>query len=626
MKNKIIPVYLSQIFLSVPEPVVKTTRCALKKMAFDSRHDFLLLESNSKLAVAAFFLNEKLLKSSDARGFSRRVMFCLVDNTLGRTIASDAVSVYLNAGQTGTTVRTYLDIDYKSIDFSHEYAVEVCDDKTGVVLGIRGVHFFSADYGGNDISDYFEPLSGGVVLSRQLPMLKAFNAENLTYYHAMFYFSPANWNEAPAFIPEMEVRLYYPDGTIETKFAQPELAADACPEPFYCVDVPFFITSRKRGICYAELVVLDFAIAGFVFNSDSEEEMTGNWLGPNLHILYDYTLEAATTRFRKYMDSEDTTDDDDSNEIDEDCCERLLEEFSQTTEHDGGNEAEKSITTALQNLTGLKSVKGKLETYEKLMLFNKMRNGNGLPTMSLPLHAMFWGAPGTGKTTVAKRMGMMLRRVGALSKGHVVVKERANLLGPNYSMEETNTLQAIEEAQGGILFIDEAYQLYQPNDPRDPGKFVIETLLTALADESKRDWMLILAGYTDEMKRMFEMNPGFKSRIPESNIYIFEDFSENELLEIAERYLERNDYSLSPEAKTSLAMRLGDDFRHRDRNFGNARHVINLIQTEILPSMASRVVGLINPNPENLSLIHSCDIPQPRNLVKNNRPKIGYCA
>lgn len=139
----------------------------------------------------------------------------------------------------------------------------------------------------------------------------------------------------------------------------------------------------------------------------------------------------------------------------------------------------------LASLTGLKAVKNKLAIYEKLVGFNKLRADNGLAVPSLPLHAMFMGSPGTGKTTVAKMMGAMLHRAGVLSSGHVIVKERSTLMGPNYSNEETNTLQAIEDAQGGILFIDEAYQLYQPNDPRDPGKFVIETLLNALADESK---------------------------------------------------------------------------------------------------------------------------------------------
>lgn len=289
-------------------------------------------------------------------------------------------------------------------------------------------------------------------------------------------------------------------------------------------------------------------------------------------------------------------------------------------------DCESSVLDSLNQLTGLASVKEKLATYEKVVRFNKMRIDNNLSSNIQPLHAMFLGSPGTGKTTVAQRMGIMLRRAGLLSKGHVVIKERATLLGPNYSMEETNTLNAIEEAQGGILFIDEAYQLYQPNDPRDPGKFVIEALMTALADESKRDWMLILAGYPDEMKRMFDMNPGLKSRIPDSNIYFFEDFTVSELMEVAEKYLARNNYTLSPEAHEALVKRLTADCLNRDKSFGNARHVINMIQTEILPAMAVRVVSGTNISLEALSVIQSTDIPDSKTRIYTKRPHIGFRA
>lgn len=289
-------------------------------------------------------------------------------------------------------------------------------------------------------------------------------------------------------------------------------------------------------------------------------------------------------------------------------------------------ESEPDLLLSLNSLTGLESVKTKLRTYEKVVQFNCLRRDNGLPDTSLPLHAMFLGSPGTGKTTVARRMGVMLHRAGALSRGHVVMRERSSLLGPYYSTEETKTLEAIDEAQGGILFIDEAYQLYQPEDPRDPGKFVIETLMSALADESRRDWMLILAGYPDEMRRMFDLNPGLKSRIPDSNLYIFEDFTEAQLMEIAENYFKRNKFVLSPEARVALATRLGADYAARSKNFGNARHVMNLIQTEILPAMAIRVMAVKNPSGDALSTILPCDIPAPIKAVTSSRSRLGFRA
>ena len=275
--------------------------------------------------------------------------------------------------------------------------------------------------------------------------------------------------------------------------------------------------------------------------------------------------------------------------------------------NDEPEEADASLLASLDPLTGLRSVKEKLTVYERVVLFNRMRARKGLPVPPFPLHAMFLGSPGTGKTTVARMMGVMLRRAGVLSRGHVVVRERATLLGQNYNSESEKTLAAIEEAQGGILLIDEAYQLYQPADVRDPGKFVIETLLT----ETRRDWMLVLAGYPEEMRRMFDMNPGFRSRIPESNIYVFDDFTETELMEIAEKYLSRHRYTLESAARVALTDRLKDDYAHRRKNFGNARHVINLLQTEVFPAMAVRVTTEGLGDDASLMEIKASDIPRP---------------
>lgn len=324
---------------------------------------------------------------------------------------------------------------------------------------------------------------------------------------------------------------------------------------------------------------------------------------------------------------------------DKDYFDSLLDKFieSQLHEADGDSKSaetdsnetvtDEPLLSSLDHLTGLKDVKEKLTVYERVVRFNRLRSEKDLPTSMLPLHAMFLGSPGTGKTTVAKLMGEMLHRAGMLSEGHVVVRERATLLGQNYNSESENTLAAIEAAQGGILFIDEAYQLYQPNDSRDPGKFVIETLLTALSDDSRRDWMLVLAGYPDEMRRMFEMNPGFKSRIPDSNIYMFDDFSESELMEIAEKYLEGQQYSMTDDARSALANRLNADYSRKDRSFGNARHVINLIQTEILPAMASRVIEGGDFSGNSLTEIQAADIPFAAvRLIPPSYAKIGFRA
>lgn len=165
---------------------------------------------------------------------------------------------------------------------------------------------------------------------------------------------------------------------------------------------------------------------------------------------------------------ESANDDEDTNGgVEDEMKEDEDPNIEERDYEDDGNWTNKSCQITFEQLTGLKSVKTKLTIYEKLVRFNKLRNDRGLPSPLQSLHAMFLGSPGTGKTTVAKMMGKLLNNIGVLSKAHVVIKERSSLMGQNYGSEEENTRKAIAEAQGGILFIDEAYQLYQPNDPRD---------------------------------------------------------------------------------------------------------------------------------------------------------------
>ena len=157
--------------------------------------------------------------------------------------------------------------------------------------------------------------------------------------------------------------------------------------------------------------------------------------------------------------------------------------------------------------------------------FANNRKAAGLPIKMPALHTCFIGNPGTGKTTVANLIGMIYRDLGQLTSGHVVTEERKTLLGRFYDSECKSVANAIARAQGGILFIDEAYNLYIKDDGKDPGRRVLENLLTELSDESKRNWMLILAGYPGGMEEMMNSNQGLKSRLSEP--FYFEDYSED---------------------------------------------------------------------------------------------------
>lgn len=658
MKNdKKLPITLSTIKFSAYDADSPVAKSYPGIEFFDDRRDFSMNFCQSAIATLLYLSRES------PNGVRRPVSVALVDDYTSKVISSTIIRVNIPNDEPGTCVRVDFPFAYADIDHTHTYTISVRDDKSGAILGFRSFHMYDEFINGKP-ADCIIATMGGLAIPDRCALYKSIYAENLEYYEVRFCLK-ANFLEMPWTLPEMEIRIHFPDGKVESRFC--ELECEDYDMDEYLVKMPFLMENRKSGICYAELVFMDTAIAGFVFNTDASE-VAEAWTGKELHILDEYSLAAASARYKK-LTSED--DDEKSEGQTDDDFEVALQNFissqiedttsySESTESESESAVEdenpegdngidnenQSVATeketvdnqheetesqisplkAIESLTGLKSVKEKLYAYEKLVMFNKRREEIGMTSLSLPLHAMFLGSPGTGKTTVAKRMGLMLKRAGLLSKGHVVVKERASLMGIHYGDQEVKTLEALEEAQGGILLIDEAYQLFQPDAPKDPGRIVIDSLLTALADESKRDWMLILAGYLDEMMKMFEMNPGLKSRIPDTNIYIFDDFNEAELMEIAERYIERNQFSLSVEARIALSQRLAGDYLHRDKTFGNARHVINMIQAEIIPSMAMRVMNDGNCTPESLSLIQPSDISATvKTIVKQtSRQRIGY--
>lgn len=264
---------------------------------------------------------------------------------------------------------------------------------------------------------------------------------------------------------------------------------------------------------------------------------------------------------------------------------------------------------ALNEMIGLSDIKAKINNYRSLVLMEQKRCAMGLPAQAHSLHAAFLGNPGTGKTTVARLLGKILKDMGMLSKGHVVYEERSTLLGQFYSSEGEKTIAAMQRAKGGILFIDEAYTLYKPEDPKDPGMNVLETLLTALADEANRDWMLLLAGYTAPMKNMLSNNPGLDSRIPEVNRYYFNDYSVDELMQIADLYCRKRCYVLTNDARKALLSVVNRAYNTRNETFGNGRYIETLFSEEVLQRMAHRICTIPSPTREQLTTIEKEDIP-----------------
>ena len=205
---------------------------------------------------------------------------------------------------------------------------------------------------------------------------------------------------------------------------------------------------------------------------------------------------------------------------------------------------------------------------------------------SLNLHSVFTGNPGTGKTTIVKMLGKIYHRMGLLSKGHVVEADRATLVAEYIGQTAPKTKKAIENARGGILFIDEAYSLAREDDEKDFGKEVIEVLLKEMSDD-KGDIAIIDAGYPKKMQVFLDSNPGLKSRFV--HYFHFDDYLPEELFHIALRAAYQKEIVLTPEADYCLQDELVEAYRKRDDSFGNARFVFAVME-EIKHNMGLRLM------------------------------------
>lgn len=249
----------------------------------------------------------------------------------------------------------------------------------------------------------------------------------------------------------------------------------------------------------------------------------------------------------------------------------------------------------LNDLIGLFEIKKKIQDYIKYLEFLKLRAGKGLKNKDIEnLHTVFTGNPGTGKTTVARMLGEIYHRMGLLSKGHIVEVGRAELIGEFIGKTAPKTKKIIEEARGGVLFIDEAYSLVGKGDD-DYGKEVIEVIIKEMSD-GKGDIMIVAAGYPDEMDEFINANPGLKSRF--KYFFHFQDYSPDELMQIAQYSVNKHSLEIDENAKKQLKKILVKAFRQRNKNFGNARYVQSLID-EAKMNMGLRIIE--NPNYLQLS-------------------------
>lgn len=263
-----------------------------------------------------------------------------------------------------------------------------------------------------------------------------------------------------------------------------------------------------------------------------------------------------------------------------------------------------ALLEQLNSLVGLTGVKHQVKRLLNLIQVQKMREAQGMKCTSISKHMVFAGNPGTGKTTVARLLADIYKYMGVLPKGQLVEVDRSGLVRGYIGQTATRTQEVIEEAMGGVLFVDEAYTLTVNKGEGDFGQEAVDTLLKAMEDH-RDEMVVIVAGYTDLMEEFLCSNPGLKSRF--SNYILFEDYTADELMEILKSMINGQEYVLSEAAEQRAGKIIEERIKNKPDNFANARDVRNLMEKAI-GNHAMRVVSIKDADKKVLATIEPEDL------------------
>ena len=297
----------------------------------------------------------------------------------------------------------------------------------------------------------------------------------------------------------------------------------------------------------------------------------------------------------------------------ENAAKELLDETSHPIKPAPVPEEKKEIPEAsleellgkLDLLVGLDNIKQNVKSLINYVKIRKLRRDNELPNPPLSLHMVFMGNPGTGKTTVARIISELYHAIGALSKGQLVEVDRSGLVAGFVGQTALKTTEVVKSALGGILFIDEAYALSPDvGNGNDFGREAIEALLK-LMEDNREDLIVIVAGYSEPMKKFIDSNPGLESRF--NRYFTFNDYNAEELYTIFSSMCSKSEYSLTEDAQNFARDHFHFLYESRDSNFGNARHVRNFFEN-IVTVHSDRVSELEGHTREDLTTVILSDL------------------
>lgn len=265
---------------------------------------------------------------------------------------------------------------------------------------------------------------------------------------------------------------------------------------------------------------------------------------------------------------------------------------------------EDDLFSELENLTGLQEVKKEVSSIINLLKLQKIRKEKGLPELPISRHLVFSGNPGTGKTTVARLLAQIYHELGVLSKGQLIEVDRSELVGGYVGQTAIKTQGVIQQALGGVLFIDEAYTLARGNDSNDYGQEAIDTILKAMEDH-RDNLVVIVAGYPDLMERFVNSNPGLKSRF---NKYIyFEDYTPEELLEIFDSMCKKSGLTATQDTRDLVLKHFEKEYANRNETFANGREVRNFFEKTVV-NQANRLAQESYIDDEDVATLTAEDI------------------